>query len=257
MLGRIGRLNTRHTGNGPRASVVKVEGDPGDMLAVLRVCRRLHRDHGAVPKADIPAIAQELADLKIFSVNHIAKILGTTAQTLRRKGVVQEGKKLGGAFDPAQLRNIIISLNRFQGTGRYSAQHIKLAYEGGVSAPMLARLIGCSAPHVLKLVRNADDYDRRTEEFASAGSGRPEASETADSGHNARAVRPQPVPAGLWKRASERRGRARQRDTADQRSAGSYAQPRTADRPTGRHDRARSGLQAGAEARAGGSPAPP
>jgi hypothetical protein len=171
----------RKVRNGKRGTITRFDVDPEILEGRLGYAAYIHSARHKLDKAERLEAMQRLASFQIFSAAHIAKILGVHRSMLTRLGIkVETGQtKMGGAFDPAQLDHLIAALREKNDNEAYSIQHIRLAYEGGMSTVVIARLLGVSTSHVSNMLKKArqttDDCHLERRAPDTAGEGRVEA----------------------------------------------------------------------------------
>lgn len=181
--------STRTIRNGARHTVVVRElTDAQRSVAVQYAWHNYgRREELSFEKAERLSEMKRLADYGIFPATHIAQIFGVGRSMMTRLGIKPDTgqKKAGGAFNPACLKYIVLSLRQKVLEGRHSSHYIRLAYEGGMSYGVISRLVGVSSSSVLRLVKKAQaEHDRRLDTTAvgAGGSGLAEVREEAVSG---------------------------------------------------------------------------
>jgi len=150
-------VSIRKVRNGKGNAVSRFEIDSELREAYLEYAVNTYERAAKFSREEREFAMRKLATYGIFSATHIAQIFGVHRSMLTRLGIkVNTGQtKMGGAFDPAQLVNLLYTLREKNENEAYSVQHIRLAYEGGMSTGVIARLIGVSTSYVSNMLKKA------------------------------------------------------------------------------------------------------
>lgn len=150
-------VSIRKVRNGKNSKVSRFEIDSELREAYLEYAVNTYERAAKFSREEREFAMRKLATYGIFSATHIAQIFGVHRSMLTRLGIkVNTGQtKMGGAFSPAQLVNLLYTLREKNENEAYSIQHIRLAYEGGMSTGVIARLIGVSTSYVSNMLKKA------------------------------------------------------------------------------------------------------
>lgn len=174
-------VSIRKVRNGSGSTVARFEIDSEVREAYLGYASSVYKRAHVFDRDERREAMERLATFGIFSAAHIAKIVRVHRSMLTRLGIkVNTGQtKMGGAFDPALLDYLVQALREKNENEAYGIQHIRLAYEGGMSTVVIARLLGVSTSYVSNMLKKArmaqDDRDLVVGTTDTASEGRVEA----------------------------------------------------------------------------------
>ena len=187
-------VSIRKVRNGGGSTVARFEIDPEVREAYLGYASSVYKRAHVFDRDERREAMERLATFGIFSAAHIAKIVRVHRSMLTRLGIkVNTGQtKMGGAFDPALLDYLVQALREKNENEAYGIQHIRLAYEGGMSTVVIARLLGVSTSYVSNMLKKArmtqDDRDLVVGTTDTASEGRAEARSEAGVDEGAEAA---------------------------------------------------------------------